>query len=214
MIGNKRFVGELVRKILTSIVSVALLFSCITVFADLSTGGARILGVGRIQSTSEAVPVTSTERLVFPSSEVQSPIVSASDLATPIDRDVAINEPAPRLPSPIIYNDNNYAGDEIAWSSGLASAYGDGFIGNSTARGTLLTEDSMGVAVPAAWGYLLGRTIQVEYNGQVITTVVDDTGDFARLGRVLDLQPGLWRAFGFDDENAWGVRMVRYRILY
>ena len=31
--------------------------------------------------------------------------------------------------------------------------------------------------------------------------------------RVLDLQPGVWKAFGFSSCNAWGLRTVSYRFL-
>ena len=31
--------------------------------------------------------------------------------------------------------------------------------------------------------------------------------------RVLDLQPGVWKAFGFSSCNDWGLRTVSYRFL-
>ena len=189
------------------------LLTSVTALADFTGGGARVLGVGRIQNVPAQTPVTPTERLILPSFETHDQAVVPADLATPIDRDIAINEPTPVFVSQSGYVDQegSYSGE---WSSGLASGYGDGWIGLSTADGTILTEDGMCVAVPAAWGYLLGRTIQVEYNGIVITTTINDTGGFAIYGRVLDLQPGIWRAFGFDNEYDWGVRTVRYRIIY
>jgi hypothetical protein len=32
-------------------------------------------------------------------------------------------------------------------------------------------------------------------------------------GRSLDLQPGVWRAFGFASEFDWGVRTVNWRVI-
>jgi hypothetical protein len=212
VIEDKRLVGAKLRKWFTSTIATVLLLTSITAFADFTAGESRTLGVGRIQSTANATVIAPTERLVLSSSETEAP-ASIAELATPIDRDVAINEPTPVIAPAAVVSSGEAAAGEGAWSSGLASAYGEGFYGRWTARGTQLTEDCMGVAVPASWGYLLGRTIQVEYNGQVITTIIDDTGGFAVYGRVLDLQPGLWRAFGFDSEYDWGVRPVRYRII-
>jgi hypothetical protein len=201
---------RLLRKTVASFLSAIALFASMTVSAEFYSGEYRFLGIGRIQSSSGSAPVAPTERLVLPIADVSSQAVSSSDLAVPLDRDVVINENAPGV-SLVAGNYNSE--ESIPWSSGLASGYGEGFYGRWTARGTELTADCMGVAVPASWGYLLGRTIEVEYKGIVVRTVIDDTGDFARYGRVLDLQPGLWRYFGFETEDDWGVRTVRYRIL-
>jgi len=71
----------------------------------------------------------------------------------------------------------------------------------------------MGVAVPESESYLVGKTVEIKYNNQVVQVLINDTGGFGNLGRTLDLQPGVWKAFGFSDEYSWGVRTVQYRII-
>lgn len=101
------------------------------------------------------------------------------------------------------------------WMFGSASAYdvssNTGF--DQTASGETLTDTSMTVAVPASQRYLLGRSVQIRYNGVTVTARVTDTGGFAQYGRVLDLAGGVWKAFGFSSTSDWGVRMVQYRFL-
>lgn len=101
------------------------------------------------------------------------------------------------------------------WMIGMASAYSidNNTGGNATASGDELTDDSMSVAVPLSQRYLLGRSVQIRYNGKTITAVVNDVGGFASYGRVLDLAGGCWKAFGFSSPSAWGVRAVQYRFL-
>lgn len=116
-------------------------------------------------------------------------------------------------------NPSAHDGTEVAtdstWMVGYASAYSlaDNTGWSATASGEELTDDSVTVAVPASQSYLLGRSVEISYNGITITARVTDTGGFARYGRVLDLAGGCWKAFGFDSPNAWGVRMVSYRFL-
>lgn len=101
------------------------------------------------------------------------------------------------------------------WQQGSASAYtlacNDGY--DATASGVLLTENSMTVAVPASRTDLLGRTVEIYYNGLTVTATVTDTGGFAPLGRDLDLAGGVWRALGASSTEEWGVRTVSYRFL-
>lgn len=101
------------------------------------------------------------------------------------------------------------------WQQGSASAYtlacNDGY--DATASGVLLTESSMTVAVPASRTDLLGRTVEIYYNGLTVTAMVTDTGGFAPLGRDLDLAGGVWRALGASSTEEWGVRTVSYRFL-
>ena len=101
------------------------------------------------------------------------------------------------------------------WQQGTASAYtlacNDGY--DATASGVRLTEDSMTVAVPASRTDLLGRTVEIYYNGVTVTATVTDTGGFAPLGRDLDLAGGVWRALGASSTEEWGVRTVSYRFL-
>ena len=98
---------------------------------------------------------------------------------------------------------------------GKASAYSvaDNTGGNATASGEILTDDSVTVAVPISQRYLLGRSVQIRYNGKTVTARVTDVGGFAPYGRALDLAGGVWKAFGFSSPGAWGVRAVQYRFL-
>lgn len=101
------------------------------------------------------------------------------------------------------------------WQRGSASAYTleDNTGWDATASGIKLTEDSMTVAVPASRTDLLGRTVEIYYNGITVTAKVTDTGGFAPLGRDLDLAGGVWRTFGATSTDNWGVRTVSYRFL-
>jgi len=213
VIEDKRLAGKSLRKTLLSVMTLILLLTNVLAFADFSSSESRTLGVGRIQSASAPEQIAPAERLVLPASEVQAPASGSSGLATPIERDLAVRDVAPSVPGPSVNpGDGNY--DSIPWRSGLASAYGDD-PNEWTALGIHpVTQDSMAVAVPVAWSYLLGRTIEIEYNGIVVTALINDTGPFAIWGRDLDLQPGVWKAFGFESTYDWGVRTVRYRVIY
>ena len=108
--------------------------------------------------------------------------------------------------------------DDSGWTTGLASAYGaesDGTLGGRTANGSIVTETSMGVAIPLAWNkrYLLGRTVEISYGGRTVLATINDLGGMGGGSRSLDLQPGVWRAFGASSCFDWGVRTVSYRIL-
>lgn len=101
------------------------------------------------------------------------------------------------------------------WQVGAASAYtlADNTGWDATASGVKLTETSMTVAVPADRLDLLGRKVEIYYNGMTVTATVTDTGGFASMGRALDLAGGVWRAFGATSCDNWGVRTVSYRFL-
>ena len=104
------------------------------------------------------------------------------------------------------------------WKSGVASAYGgstDPGCGSITANGSRVTESSMGVAIPLAWGRrdLLGHKVMISYGGKTVTATINDLGGMGGGSRALDLQPGVWRAFGFNSCNSWGIRTVKYKIL-
>lgn len=107
------------------------------------------------------------------------------------------------------------------WSSGVASAYsietnddGQGNFGvATTASGIDLTHSSITVAVPAEKSYLVGRIVEVCYDGKVVIATVTDTGGFAQYGRALDLAPGVYQAFGVSSYSDWGTRTVHYRFL-
>lgn len=107
------------------------------------------------------------------------------------------------------------------WSTGLASAYGgssDPSTPNpgTTANGSICDDDSMGVAIPISWpnrSSYYGRTIEINYNGMTVYGTINDCGNLQNYGRALDLQPGIFKAFGFSTCQAWGSRTVSYRIL-
>ena len=107
------------------------------------------------------------------------------------------------------------------WLSGIASAYGgatDPYTPNPgvTATGAVCNDTSMGVAVPMAMpGYrsYFGRTVEIRYNGMTVYATVNDCGYMGGGSRVLDLQPGVWKAFGYKSCRAWGLRTVSYRFL-
>lgn len=107
------------------------------------------------------------------------------------------------------------------WRTGVASAYGgwsDPSTGAvcSTATGAVCDDWSMGVAVPMAWsGYrsYFNRSVEISYNGQSVIATVNDCGYMGGGSRALDLQPGVFKAFGFSTCDAWGLRTVSYRFL-
>lgn len=109
----------------------------------------------------------------------------------------------------------------ISWSTGVASAYGgstDPGTPNpgTTASGAVCDDYSMGVAIPMAWPRYweyYGRTVEISYNGQTVLATINDCGNMGGGSRSLDLQPGVWKAFGFSSCLDWGLRTVSYRIL-
>lgn len=115
----------------------------------------------------------------------------------------------------------SYDVDTTGWATGIASAYGGhsdaNIISNQrTATGDAVTETSMGVAVPMAWsGFrsLYGHKVLISYGGKTVTATINDCGGMGNGSRALDLQPGVFRAFGFTNCNDWGLREVKYKIL-
>lgn len=111
------------------------------------------------------------------------------------------------------------SGDTSGWLSGTASAYGgssDPGCGTRTATGATVSDWSMGVAVPMSMpGYrsYLGRQVEISYGGKSVIATVDDCGGMGGGSRVLDLQPGVFKALGASTCNGWGLRTVKYRFL-
>ena len=105
------------------------------------------------------------------------------------------------------------------WQSGVVSAYGstsDGTLGAHTATGAIVSESSMGVAVPMSmpnYRSYFGRSVEISYGGRTVVAVVNDCGGLGGGSRALDLQPGVWRALGASSCFDWGVRTVSYRFL-
>lgn len=118
-------------------------------------------------------------------------------------------------------NSSTSSDSSTGWKSGAASAYGGSTDPSTpnpgyTATGALCNDSSMGVAVPMSMpGYrsLLGRSVEIKYNGKTVIATINDCGSMGGGSRVLDLQPGVFKALGFSSCQAWGVRTVQYRIL-
>ena len=84
-----------------------------------------------------------------------------------------------------------------------------------TATGATVNDYSMGVAVPIAWGpeAYYGRSVEISYGGVTVVATVNDCGGMGGGSRALDLQPGVFKAFGASTCDDWGVREVSYRFL-
>ena len=128
-------------------------------------------------------------------------------------------EPASE-PEPVSTAEVHESGDTSGWSSGPASAYGgssDPSTPNpgTTATGSVCDDYSVCVAVPLAWGptAYYGRLVEISYGGMTVVATVNDCGGMGGGSRHLDLQPGVFKAFGFATCQDWGVREVRYRFL-
>lgn len=143
--------------------------------------------------------------------------------------DVVTNQPVQSNPDPnppaAPQNPGSGTGDtgnnDAGWSVGVASAYGgstDPYTPNpgTTATGAVCDDSSMGVAVPMSWPNYrsyFGRTVEISYGGKTVFATVNDCGYMGGGSRSLDLQPGVWKAFGFSSCNDWGLREVSYRFL-
>lgn len=118
-------------------------------------------------------------------------------------------------------SNSNSGSVSAGWKTGVASAYGgssDASTPNpgTTATGAICNDSSMGVAVPMSWPNYrsyLGRAVEIKYGGKTVIATVNDCGYMGGGSRALDLQPGVFKAFGFSTCQAWGVRTVSYRFL-
>lgn len=107
------------------------------------------------------------------------------------------------------------------WRTGIASAYGGSSDKNTpnpgtTATGAICNDNSMGVAIPMSWKNYrsyLGRKVEIRYGGKVVVATVNDCGGMGNGSRSLDLQPGVFKQFGFNTCKAWGLRTVEFRFL-
>ncbi len=142
-----------------------------------------------------------------------------SEGATTVDRQDAVEPGTPVQPDPAPVPPDQGASE--GWKTGIASAYGgstDPYTPNpgTTATGAVCDDWSMGVAVPMAWPNYrsyFGRTVEISYNGMTVYATVNDCGGMGGGSRSLDLQPGVWKAFGYSSCQAWGLRTVSYRFL-
>jgi rare lipoprotein A len=91
---------------------------------------------------------------------------------------------------------------------GLASWYGPGFYGETTAGGTVYTGEGMTAAHP--W-FPFGTRVRVTdlENGRRVVVVIDDRGPFVH-GRIIDLSEAAAERLGMLDA---GVVRVRLKVL-
>lgn len=135
--------------------------------------------------------------------------------ANTTEREDVVSDNTPVIPDP---TPTQPSGE---YRTGVASAYGgssDPYTPNPgrTATGAICDDFSMGVAIPMSmpnFRSYYGRTVEIVYNGMTVYATVNDCGSMGGGSRALDLQPGVFKAFGYGDCYAWGVRTVTYRFL-
>lgn len=196
------------------------------------------IGVGKNQSSS--TQLSSSERFAQSSNASVSDVSSVSRGA---QRSITVHDPDPVVVPVAVDETNPEAiemakkyctldplptAKHIApdtsdgtWTNGVASAYsiadnddGKGNFGvTDTASGVELSLTGITVAVPESDAWRLGQICEICYDGKVVIATVTDTGGFAKYGRVLDLAPGVYKAFGCSNVSDWGTRQVSYRFL-
>ena len=201
------------------------------------------LGVGTTQAYSDGSQMSAEDRASAASNQDGLSVSETVSLSDSSQRSITVKDPDPVVVPIAIDQSNPEAVSKASevctldplptaprvapnvndgtWSSGIASGYSvatndDGF-GNfgvtNTASGIALSDSSITVAVPESQSYLLGRVVEICYDGKVVIATVTDTGGFAQYGRVLDLAPGVYKAFGASSPTDWGTRTVYYRFL-
>lgn len=157
------------------------------------------------------------QSFIWKSAPVEEPAPEQNDEADTTDRNDVVSDATPVIPDPKPQAPSNEGG----WLRGIASAYGgssDPYTPNpgKTATGAICDDNSMGVALPMSmpnyWTYY-GRTVEIQYNGMTVYATVNDCGGMGGGSRVLDLQPGVFKAFGYGDCYSWGLRTVSYRFI-
>lgn len=145
----------------------------------------------------------------------EDPAPEISDDANTIERDDVISNNTPSVPDP---SPSPSVGE---YRTGVASAYGGSSDPGTpnpgiTATGAICDDYSTGVAIPMSmpnYRSYFGRTVEIVYNGMTVYATVNDCGSMGGGSRALDLQPGVFKAFGYGDCYAWGIRTVKYRFL-
>lgn len=104
---------------------------------------------------------------------------------------------------------------EVPWQQGKCTAYDPVSIGYSglTASGTYLSDSIYTVAAPVENRELLGKRVELSYNGITIIAVVSDLGEFAPYGVAFDFAPAVFHAFGAQTASDWGAHTVSYRFV-
>lgn len=201
------------------------------------------IGIGQNQSSQSSMDSATRISSVSDSQTSSHDISEAVDATQSAQRSITVNDPDPVVVPIAVDTSNPVAVEKASqvctldplptaphvapdvndgtWMSGPATAYNitsndDGF-GNFgvdiTASGIALTSSSVTVAVPASKSYLLGSIVEICYDGKVVIATVTDTGGFESYGRVLDLAPGVYKAFGCATPEDWGVRNISYRFI-
>lgn len=182
--------------------------------AAIGTDDVAAIGVGDLSSTAQ-LSSDAADKFAEAETPVATDLTNSSTRTGYVVKTIGPSEAGSVSAGVVMDGDNVVVTRDEGWQQGTASAYtlacNDGY--DATASGAKLTEDSMTVAVPSSRSYLLGRTVEIYYNGMTVTAKVTDTGGFAPLGRDLDLAGGVWRAFGATSTDNWGVRTVSYRFL-
>jgi rare lipoprotein A len=90
-------------------------------------------------------------------------------------------------------------------TTGIATWFGPGFYGQTTACGQTLTPGVVGVAnrtLPC------GTLVKVSYKGRTLTVPVLDRGPYSNIGANWDLTAGAAEALGIEDTVRIGTRVV------
>ena len=132
--------------------------------------------------------------------------------------EVAQEAAAARQVTETFETDTSLAKDD--WKTGITTAYGGSSDKSTpnpgeTATGTICDDWSVGVAVAMAKGpeQYYGRYVEISYEGRSIVAPVVDCGYMGNGYVTFDLQPGVFKAFGCETCDDWGVREVEYRYL-
>jgi hypothetical protein len=203
-----------IRRGLSAAVAVVAAILVILTQAPLAYGdfnaSSRVLGVGRLQSTTPVATAPAEQRLSFESLESESDPVSVETLAEPIEREVV--PPVIVLPDPPAEAVSQTSEEAVSgWITTVATNYGttgDGFLGRGTASGAILDETSMGVAHK---NLPLGTQVEIycPRTGLSCTVVVNDRGPYDGRPDSFDFQQGVTAALG----NNYGWYVVQYRIV-
>lgn len=174
----------------------------------------QIIGVGRIQSSTAAAYAEATAATHFEAPQVLSEESNddVSQLAQPLTRNI---ENAEAAIESISLTQRFGEQDENGWYTTKSSAYGPSSAGTHTSLGTELTLTSMDIGCHIAHiDVLMGRTVELNYNGMILRCRVVDCGYMANDGRLFDLQPGVCTYFGAETpEFGWGIRTIKWRFV-
>ncbi|MBR2521641.1 MAG: hypothetical protein IKE61_00715 [Coriobacteriales bacterium] len=161
------------------------------------TGSSATLGITTTHQSRSFVETDAkaADKIKVETQDVDSS--SLSQLEAPISRTEAIEtveEKVDAAPFAVVVNK-----DENGWVDASASVYGigDGFLYETCADGSIVTESSMGIAAPS-W-IPLGTQIELSYNGKTCIATVCDRGNFEQYGRTFDLQPAVANALGIGN---------------